>query len=83
MGLLVFYRDMGTFLPILIPGCAPYSPKTRLILVIYRKVSNSHFPQYSCDIFPINNIYTVFHREMDTFLPILTPRFPPYAPKTR
>ena len=31
-----------------------------------------HFLHHSCGIFPKNNIYTVFHREISTFLLILT-----------
>ena len=67
-----------TFWPLVLPQ---YAPKTRQILVIYRNVSPSHLFYLSCDIFPKNNIYTVFYWEMGTFLPILTPGFAPICPK--
>ena len=78
-----FIVRWARFYPFWPPGLPQYAPKTRQILVIYRKVSPSHLLHLSCDLFPKNNIYTVFFREMDRFLPILTPGFAPICPKNK
>ena len=76
-----FIVRWARFYPFWPPGLPQYAPKTRQILVIYRKVSPSHLLHLSCDLFPKNNIYTVFFWEMGTFLPILTPGFAPICPR--
>jgi len=42
-----------------------------------------HLPYLSCDVFPKNNIYTVFYWEAGMFLLILTPVFTPLCPQTK
>lgn len=77
----IIYREEGTFVTILTPGLPAYRPKTRLIWMIYQIVSLPHLSHLSCELFPKNNIYTRFYKEMGMFLLILNPGFPPLFPQ--
>ena len=80
---IVFFKEMDTFLPILTPGFAPLCPQNKVKMVIYQEEPPSHLPHLSCDLFHKNNIYTVFYREMGTFLPILTSLLTPFRTQNR